>query len=41
MPDAVVVIVWLVQPFVPLKVKPPTPPLLILVMVTVGCLVLV
>ena len=40
-PAVTVVIVWLVQPFVPVKVKPPTPPLEIFVMVTVGNLVLV
>ena len=40
-PLVTVVIVWLAQPLVPVKVKPPTPPLLILVSVTVGSLVLV
>ena len=40
-PDVTVVIVWLAQPLVPVKVNPPTAPLLILVRVTVGSLVLV
>ena len=40
-PEVIVVIVWLDQPFVPVKVKPPTPPLEIFVRVTVGSLVLV
>ena len=40
-PEVIVVIVWLDQPFVPVKVKPPTPPLEIFVRVTVGNLVLV
>ena len=40
-PDVDVVIVWLVQPLVPVNVKGPVPPLLILVSVSVGSLVLV
>ena len=40
-PEVTVVMVWLDQPLLPVKVKPPTPPLLILVRVTVGSLVLV
>ena len=40
-PLVTVVIVWLDQPLVPVKVKPPTAPLLILVSVTVGSFVLV
>ena len=40
-PDVTVVIVWLDHPLVPVNVNPPTPPLLILVSVTVGSLVLV
>ena len=40
-PLVTVVIVWLDQPLVPVKVKPPTPPLETLVNVTVGSLVLV
>jgi hypothetical protein len=36
-----VVIDWLVQPFVPVKVTAPTPPLLILVSERVGSLLLV
>ena len=40
-PEVTVVMVWLAQPFVPVKVNPPTPPLLIFVSVMVGNLVLV
>ena len=40
-PAVVVVIVWLVQPFVPVNVYGPTPPLLIFVSVIVDFLVLV
>ena len=40
-PLVTVVIVWLVQPLVPVKVKPPTAPFETLVSVTVGSLVLV
>src|SRR4051812_48121384 len=39
-PDVTVVIVWLAQPLLPVKVYPPTEPLLTLVSVSVGCLVL-
>ena len=35
------VIVWLTKPFVPVKVKPPTPPFETLVNVTVGSLLFV
>ena len=35
-PDVVVVMVWLVQPLLPVKVKPPTLPFEIFVNVTVG-----
>lgn len=40
-PDVTVVIVWLAQPLLPVKVKPPTSPLLIFVRVTVGSFVFV
>ena len=40
-PLVTVVIVWLAQPLVPVKVKPPTPPFDTFVSVTVGSLVLV
>ena len=40
-PDVTVVMVWLVQPLLPVKVKPTTAPMLIFVSVRVGKLVLV
>src|SRR5687768_12963397 len=40
-PEATVVMVCAAQPLVPLKVKPPTAPWLVLVRVTVGCFTLV
>ena len=40
-PEVMVVIVWLAQPLVPVKVKPPTPPFDTFVSVTVGNLVFV